>query len=140
MMSRCQISLFQINSWGSYPKVAGAVRPRINVTLEATNKRLLLAAHYGQVRRNYELIEYNKLLTILGKSNMTLATTILDAAELKENGTVISAYAQLTAAEQTLGAVGLRNDYHSSTMTLYFFSHWPYAIHPYSKLQTPSSS
>ena len=33
-------------------KVAGAVRPRLNVTKEATNKRLLLASHYGQIAAN----------------------------------------------------------------------------------------
>ena len=39
-------------------KVAGAVRPRFNVTVEAKNKRLLLAAHYGQIRRKYEVTTY----------------------------------------------------------------------------------
>jgi len=80
-------------------KVAGAVRPRINVTLEATNKRLLLAAHYGQVRRKMELTEYNKLLSTLTKTNLTLANAILDAAEMKENGTVIAARAAKTLPE-----------------------------------------
>ena len=70
-------------------KVAGAVRPRLNVTLEAINKRLLLASHYGQIRRNKELKEYKSILDLLGKSNETLALALLDAAELAENTTLL---------------------------------------------------
>ena len=60
--------------------------PLHNVTLEATNKRLLLAAHYGQVRRNMELVKYNELLVELAKTNTSLANTLLNAAEVGRGG------------------------------------------------------
>jgi len=70
-------------------KVAGAVRPRLNVTLEANNKRLLLAAHYGQIRRLGELTKYNDLLLALNTdTNNTLANTLLDTAERTRNTTL----------------------------------------------------
>ena len=52
-------------------KVAGAVRPRVNVTKEATHKRLLLAAHYAQTRRKIELDMYDKILADLAQTNFT---------------------------------------------------------------------
>ena len=83
------LSNFAFNSdLRRYIKVAGAVRPRLNVTLEATNKRLLLAAHYGQFRRKMELTNYQALLAQLTTTNATRAGTILDNAESAENSTV----------------------------------------------------
>ena len=54
-------------------KVAGAVRPRVNVTKEATHKRLLLAAHYAQTHRKIELNKYNQILSDLAETNATHA-------------------------------------------------------------------
>lgn len=54
-------------------KVAGAVRPRVNVTKEATHKRLLMAAHYAQTYRKIELDKYNKILSDLAETNATHA-------------------------------------------------------------------
>jgi hypothetical protein len=53
----------------------------------ATNKRLLLAAHYGQFRRKMELTNYQALLVQLKTTNATRAGTILDDAESAENST-----------------------------------------------------
>lgn len=63
-------------------KVAGAVRPRVNVTKEATHKRLLLAAHYAQTRRKIELDMYDKILADLAQTNFTLHSIISDPDKL----------------------------------------------------------
>jgi len=80
-------------------KVAGAVRPRMNVTLEAKNKRLLLAAHYGQIRRKYEVQTYAAIKTHLSKSNLTLAHDLLLLNEMIENRTLLTANATAAAKD-----------------------------------------
>ena len=74
-------------------KVAGAVRPRLNVTVEAKNKRLLLAAHYGQIRRKYEVESYQAIKMHLSKTNLTIAHAILDLKKAIANDTLITANA-----------------------------------------------
>ena len=74
--------------------VAGAVRPRLNVTVEAKNKRLLLAAHYGQIRRKHEVATYEWVKSELDRTNHSIAlyelwdaNRILNETELDKNGT-----------------------------------------------------
>ena len=70
-------------------KVAGAVRPRLNVTVEAKNKRLLLAAHYGQIRRKHEVATYEWIKSRLEWSNHSIALYQLwDSNRLKNNSLV----------------------------------------------------
>ena len=69
-------------------KVAGAVRPRLNVTKEATNKRLLLASHYGQIRRKWEVTKYEELKAHVTKTNLTRAHEYLDLDQARENQTL----------------------------------------------------
>lgn len=75
-------------------KVAGAVRPRLNVTVEAKNKRLLLAAHYGQIRRKHEVATYEWVKSELDRTNHSIAlyelwdaNRLLNETELEKNGT-----------------------------------------------------
>ena len=66
-------------------KVAGAVRPRVNVTKEATHKRLLLAAHYAQTHRKIELDKYNKILSDLAETNATHAHDKINITFLQDS-------------------------------------------------------
>ena len=69
-------------------KVAGAVRPKLNVTKEAKNKRLLLATHYAQMRRATEVRTYEAIKTHLEVSNLTLAHDVLDLEVIIRNTTI----------------------------------------------------
>ena len=68
-------------------KVAGAVRPRVNVTKEATHKRLLLAAHYAQTRRKIELDMYDKILANLAQTNFTTGQIQVNASYIFDSYT-----------------------------------------------------
>ena len=70
-------------------KVAGAVRPRLNVTVEAKNKRLLLAAHYGQIRRKHEVATYEWIKSKLQRTNQSIALYQLSDLKRQENETLI---------------------------------------------------
>ena len=76
-------------------KVAGAVRPRLNVTVEAKNKRLLLASHYGQIRRKHEVATYEWVKSELERTNHSIAlfqlwdsNRLLNDSLIEKNGTV----------------------------------------------------
>ena len=70
-------------------KVAGAVRPRLNVTVEAKNKRLLLATHYGQIRRKHEVATYEWIKSRLDVSNRSIALFQLLVSKAAKNDTLI---------------------------------------------------
>ena len=70
------------------------MRPRLNVTVEAKNKRLLLAAHYGQIRRKHEVATYEWVKSELDRTNHSIAlyelwdaNRLLNETELEKNGT-----------------------------------------------------
>ena len=70
-------------------KVAGAVRPRLNVTVEAKNKRLLLAAHYGQIRRKHEVATYEWIKSKLERTNQSIALYQLSDRKRLDNITLV---------------------------------------------------
>ena len=80
-------------------KVAGAVRPKLNVTREAKNKRLLLATHYAQMRRATEVRTYEAIKTHLEVSNLTLAHDVLDLEVIIRNTTIYKANESDTTGE-----------------------------------------